>query len=240
VRKGANEGREADERGEVMAMRTMGRTHEPASTTSEPSRADAAAGARPETWRCFVAVALASEQVRAGLRLAVDELREVAGRAGMRVSWTRPEGWHVTLEFLGEVATPALDDIGERLVQALAGYSSARVEVGGVCTLPPRRPPRVIAVTLEDAGMLGGLAQAAAAALEPCGFEVPPRPFVPHLTLGRVRRPGHWRPLARKVESMGERSFGSFVVERVGLYRSEPNRDGSRYTVIKDVELRAA
>lgn len=224
----------------MTAMRTMGRAHEPATTTSKGGRADVAAGARPETWRCFVAVALQSEQVCAGLRLAVDELREVADGAGTRVSWTRPEGWHVTLEFLGEVATSALADIGERLAQALAGYSAARVEVGGVCTLPPRRPPRVIAVTLHDAGMLGRLAQATVAALEPCGFEVPTRAFVPHLTLGRVRRPGRWRPLASKVESMGERFFGGFVVERVGLYRSEPNRDGSRYTVIKDVELRAA
>jgi len=218
----------------------MGRTHDRRSATSEGSRAGVSADVRPETWRCFVAVALESEQVRAGLRLAVDELREVAGEAGMRVSWTRPEGWHVTLEFLGEVATSGLADIGERLLQALAGYQAARVEVGGVCTLPPRRPPRVIAVTLHDAGMLGRLAQATAAALEPCGFEAPTRAFVPHLTLGRVRRPGRWRPLASKVESMGERSFGGFVVERVGLYRSEPNRDGSRYTVIKDLELRAA
>ncbi|MGH3783890.1 MAG: 2'-5' RNA ligase family protein [Pseudonocardiaceae bacterium] len=52
--------------------------------------------------RLFVALTPPDEVVEA-LRVCTHELRECAPE----LRWTRPEQWHVTLAFLGEVGSPS-------------------------------------------------------------------------------------------------------------------------------------
>ena len=64
--------------------------------------------------RCFVGIQ-AGVLLSEGFRSALDDLRESAERSGWRVSWTQPEGWHVTLKFLGEVDVHARQQFGHHL-----------------------------------------------------------------------------------------------------------------------------
>jgi len=72
-----------------------------------------------ETLRCFVAVQ-AGVLITEGLRVALRDLRESAEKSGWRVSWTQPEGWHVTLKFLGDVDADRVAEVASR--SGYAGY----------------------------------------------------------------------------------------------------------------------
>lgn len=185
--------------------------------------------------RSFVAAEL-SPEVRA--RLAGLQ-RELAGLP-LRVSWVRPEGIHLTLKFLGEVAPDRRAAIESSLRPAGLAIPPFTLKAEGLGTFPEQGPPRVIWVGLGgDTGAAGALQRSIERALEPMGFAPEPRPFRPHLTLGRVKgsRGGDdWRPALRRAGGVGA---GRFEVREYALFESRLGPGGAAYTVLARFPLAA-
>jgi 2'-5' RNA ligase len=156
------------------------------------------------------------------------------------------EALHVTLCFLGARPLAAVDAIGEtvravcRAVAASAGGGPGAADPGGAGALPgalalgdplwlPRRRPHALSVAVADGdGALGALQGALAVALADGGwFSAEQRPFLPHVTVARVRRGGDPRALARRPLEGPVRA--SFAGAGVTLYRSHLGGGGARY-----------
>jgi 2'-5' RNA ligase len=182
-----------------------------------------------ERVRLFVALEL-PEDVREAI---VEWRRRAVGNVrGLRL--VAPESLHVTLCFLGWRFVSEIDAI----VAACAGVPSQpgpRLLVADAIWLPPRRPG-VLAVKLDDVdGALGGVQRAFSDALESAGFYTPEkRPFLPHVTVGRVRRGAR----IRAVDLPAPRRIG-FDGASVALFRSRPMTGGSRYEALLEVALAA-
>jgi RNA 2',3'-cyclic 3'-phosphodiesterase len=152
---------------------------------------------------------------RAPLVRGSDELRAVAY-----------EALHVTLCFLGAKPETAIAPLAE-LVQACAAGA------GGVAGLAlgepvwlPRRRPRVLAVALEDRhGQLAALQARLVERLAEGGWHDPEtRPFLPHVTVARVR--DRAAPPVRALAAPPALVFdGAAVV----LYRSRLSPAGARH-----------
>ena len=72
---------------------------------------------------------------------------------------------------------------------------------------------------------------------EKLGFAAERRPFVPHLTLGRVKGPtGLARALA-EMEKEQAASFGKMIVERVTLFESRLGPERAEYIVLREFPL---
>jgi 2'-5' RNA ligase len=188
------------------------------------------AAARP--WRCFVAVPLPAE-LRAALGEWVAGVRRAAPQLETDWRWTDPEGWHITLAFLG--ATPAADvaAILERLSAGLAGRGAFTVAVGGFGAFPGRTRARVLWYGIQDPdGRLAEVAQLVRAATNKEGEA----PFRPHVTLARARtrdRHGIAVP-SLPVETL---PAGEVPVNSVFLMRSHLGRGTARYESIGEVPL---
>lgn len=183
--------------------------------------------------RLFVAADI-PDAVRGRLADCQERLRDLP----LPVRWTRPEGMHLTLFFLGETPAERLAGI-EAAVAGVAGASPGfRLEARGVGTFPERGRPRVIVFGI------GGEVEPAArlkrgldAALGALGFRPDERPFHPHLTLGRTKDgpAGDWKSaLAREREAEG----GSFEVDRLVLFESRLGPGGSQYLALREFPLR--
>jgi RNA 2',3'-cyclic 3'-phosphodiesterase len=134
---------------------------------------------------------------------------------------------HLTLAFLGERSE---DDAG----RAAAALPALARPVGGLSAaavrwLPPRRP-RVLAVELADFGVaLGALQRAVVAALvDAIGFEPEARPYLPHVTVARVRSGA--RAPRRALEPPALGTFGAVALT---LLRSRLSPQGARYEALE-------
>ncbi len=176
--------------------------------------------------RLFVALEL-PEEVRAALAASGAALaaRDRALRA------MRADSLHVTLCFLGERRDGEEEAIAG-VVRAVCG-PAPQLAVDAPLLLPPRRP-RVVAVRLAEAGeTLAGLQASLADSLVALGvYAREARPFLPHVTLARVRRGARALPLPDAIAHPA----GAFVAREVVLFRSRP---GSVYEPLARATLRA-
>lgn len=104
-----------------------------------------------------------------------------------RVAWTRPDGWHVTVAFLGEVE----DDPDGVVAAVRAGCRTTPVGELALATgeiAPLGRGAMALQVHDEPEGAVAGLGAEVQAALAAAGLPVTRRPVRAHLTLGRARR----------------------------------------------------
>jgi RNA 2',3'-cyclic 3'-phosphodiesterase len=195
-----------------------------------------------ETIRAFVAVELPA-RVLESLASLQDDLREQLGRAAGTVRWTRPEGLHITLQFLGDVPSAQVDAIGEALQTSIAGQRVAKLAISKVGAFPNENRPRILWVGLDgDIPVLSGVASAVADGLKSLGYS-PDKPFKPHITLGRVRehaRPDEVRAIAQALEVAQEEAHEyreEFTAGAVSLMKSKLGPGGSVYTRLEHAAI---
>ena len=188
---------------------------------------------RPEAKavRLFVAVDVPDE-VKTAVAEATRPWRDVVPGA----RWTRPEGWHVTLKFLGWTWPRLVEDVGRAVGAAAGGSGPFETSVTDVGALPSPRRARVLWVGLEDPGERFAQMVKQLDHLLATHFKVETRAFTPHLTLARVNPPQDVRavaagPLGSPVSSP------PFVVDRLVLYRSHLSPKGATYEPLAEAPL---
>jgi 2'-5' RNA ligase len=172
--------------------------------------------------RLFVAIDLPSDILEALARL-VNRLRPLA-----RISWTRPETWHLTTKFIGEWPDGRLAEM-EAALRGLAAPPPIPIEVRGLGFFPNARAPRVFWAGIEAPAALGQLARDTEQALAALGIERERRPYSPHLTLARVKEPVRLDGLHDAVAKLPSTEFGAFTAGRFCLYRSTLQPGGAVY-----------
>jgi len=132
---------------------------------------------------------------------------------------------HLTLAFLGDVDRAHVPAIEQAL--AAIAWKPATVRVGEPLFLPRHGGKRVLALALvAPAGALAELQADVSAALVAAGvYEPERRPWLPHVTVARFRRPGH--PFSLQNVNIGE--FGGV---RMVLYSSLLERAGAVHTPV--------
>lgn len=179
--------------------------------------------------RLFVALD-PPEAVRRRIAATVAALRRSAGHAAEDVRWTSAEGLHLTVQFLGAVPEERIPEIDGAVRAAAAASRALQLEVRGAGGFPNARRPRVVWVGIAgDVAPLAALAEELGRRLTPLGFPPEPRPFSPHLTVGRARdgrgAPGLGGALAEVTQAEG---IGWRAAELV-LFESHLEPGGARH-----------
>ena len=174
--------------------------------------------------RLFIALDI-PEDVRASLAALVAKLRA----AGSNARWTRIEGLHVTLKFIGEAPAESAENIKSALA-AIPPRAPIAIEFRGMGFFPNERRPRVLWAGVQAGPELGELASAVERALEPLGIARETRAFSPHLTVARFDETRGLDPLRAAVETAGTLEFGKTTAREFHLYQSVLKRGGAEYT----------
>jgi 2'-5' RNA ligase len=191
----------------------------------------------PEQIRSFIAIEL-SEEAKEGLARLRKELERDENKF---VKWVEPGGIHLTLKFLGNIAFKQVTEITKAIEKGAQGISPFHLEISGLGAFPNLKQIRVFWVAISgELDKLSRLQQSIDSALAALRFGKEERPFVPHLTLARIREGAS--PLDR-------RSFGELVdsiifedkydveVKAISLMRSQLTRAGPIYTCLSLVGL---
>jgi 2'-5' RNA ligase len=174
--------------------------------------------------RLFVAL-----ELTASAREALAAWAQSAPEGVRRVS---AENLHVTLAFLGPRAADDAGVVGA--VLARAARPVGELSAVGPLWLPPRRP-RVLAVELAPTVALAALRADLVARLhDALDWRDEGRAFMPHVTVGRVRRgavvPSHGA-------GMADLPMPAFTPPALTLYRTHTEPDGTRHEALARVEL---
>ncbi len=178
--------------------------------------------------RLFIGIPLEPAVVEQLARLVARLQRPADG-----LRWSRPETWHITLQFLGETSAEQLACTASKLrtlspapfsiqIEGLGFFDRAGVFFAGV-----RLNPELVA-----------LQRSVVAATSGCGFPQDDRPYHPHITLARTK--GHGASMRDLKPRVGRvPPFSSSATREFLLYESFLGPGGSRYEIRERFPLSA-
>ncbi len=188
--------------------------------------------------RSFVALLL-NEEAREAVAAEVERLRPLS-RA---VAWVPARNLHITLRFLGEQGEPALEQARGALQEAAAATTPFTLTLHGLGAFPGFERPRILWIGVAQGALETRELQATVErALERAGFAREPRPWHPHLTIGRVFDERRWRretslDLRQAVARAGSLPFASVPVAALSLMRSDLSPAGARHSELARMTL---
>lgn len=201
--------------------------------------------------RLFVAVEL-TDEARAAIVAQQNWVASAVRCADRALRLVRPEHLHLTLAFIG--------DVSEDHAAAIVGAMSSDIQqvpfeivFAGVRVFPPQGRPRVLwlDMTAGERETIE-LERRVALRLERTGVDLDPRPFQPHLTLGRwrdCRRSGRLERAEGRGGLRGDSpkldwppeihgaKVASMVVAAVTLFQSRLSSSGPTYTRLAGARL---
>ncbi len=191
-----------------------------------------------EPIRTFVAIELDDTHHRSLGELQRRFKHECAEGA---VRWVAPENIHLTLKFLGQVDAGKMPALLHAVSDACAGIAPFSLSIAGAGAFPNRQRPNVIWVgvagEVERAALLAQRVDERCAEL---GFARDERPFLPHLTLGRVKRFASLadrRAIGEMIANAQVGELGRLRVQRVSVMKSELRSGQRMYTRLAEIQL---
>ena len=188
----------------------------------------------PKSTRTFIGLPIPEAVVG---KLAL--LQEQLGRQVPGVRWSEPAGFHVTLNFLGDVIDTDLHAVCKAAVEVIRATPAFDVSVQGVGAFPNPSRPRVIWSGIDQGGdSLASLHHDLATAVAEVGYRSDEGRFNPHLTLGRFKNVRGAAPdLTTIVEANRGWIGGSFRAKEMIVYASNLGPDGPSYTALSRAPL---
>jgi RNA 2',3'-cyclic 3'-phosphodiesterase len=184
--------------------------------------------------RIFLALDI-SDAARAACSAHIDSLRQDV--RDVRVGWEREEKLHVTLKFLGDTTSNALEELQKRISDAASQHRRFQLCLSRPGVFPSKSRPRILWIGVDDpSGSIDPLHKDIDGICRHLGFESEAKRFHPHITIGRVR------------ELQGASEFAAvhlrtpiesvqFDVTEIVIYESKLQPTGSVYTAISRVRL---
>ena len=181
--------------------------------------------------RAFLALEI-PEDVKAKLALAREGIRDELPKA----RWTRPEGWHLTLKFLGEAERKVLADLSAELTPRIRGIGLVPVKLEKTGFFPSAERPRVAWVGGTAEGAEKSVAAVETAA-EISGFPRDRRPWSVHVTQARLKAQWSKAAVDRFLDWGEGLDLSAFVCREVVLFSSDLQPGGAVYTALERFSL---
>jgi RNA 2',3'-cyclic 3'-phosphodiesterase len=187
-----------------------------------------------EPLRVFCAVALPRD-LHDQLTTHINRIRDAVPDAS--ASWSRVGNIHLTLKFLGDISPPQVEKLSEAASRSVEDFAPFKIVLEQTGVFPAHGSPRVLWIGVNDLeGKLGELHASLEDETAKSGFQKEARPFHPHLTLARLRKPQQARTLASAYKAI-EFEPAEIAVSELLVIRSELSSEGSKYTIISRHDL---
>lgn len=159
---------------------------------------------------------------------------------GEFVRWASFEQMHLTIEFLGNVASLDVPNLKTALATVAARQRSFHLAAECLGAFSSVRNPRVIWAGLTgDVDRLMALQAEVRGSVLPWEREPEKRRYRPHLTLGRVRemKARELREVGIALEDTRAQCFGEWKVEEFALMQSKLSPHGAQHSVLATFPL---
>ena len=191
----------------------------------------------PDAQRLFIAVRLPPATANQ-LATTADQLARRASNNKVTVRWVEPVNYHITLAYLGWARPHAADAVHDVVEEICRDQAPFELRIGKLGGFADENAASVIWAGVEDgSGALQRMANAARSGVSKLGFAIESRPFVAHVTLGRLNPPS---AISELILPLREQMFSTSVIGSVELLDSNIKTGVYVYsTVMKKVLIGA-
>lgn len=187
----------------------------------------------PTVSRIFFAIDL-PEAVRGEVNDYMSALKKKSRTNAIR--WTKPENLHITLQFLPKAETSTIPNLVANVRKELEqAQAPQQIYLADIKLFPSPFRPRVIVLDVTPQSELSALAVAVGRGVLASDYEIDRRPYRGHLTLGRIKHT-HGVNL-QFLSAIPVPQFPAMPLNEIVLFRSQPQPDGTRYSVIDRISL---
>jgi RNA 2',3'-cyclic 3'-phosphodiesterase len=184
--------------------------------------------------RAFLAIDPPEDILQAMSRLQEKLKREINGR----ISWTRPQGQHLTLKFFGDISMDDIKNICSAVQNRIVSESKLNLKIEKMGVFPDARRPRVIWCGVTgDREKLSILQKQLDSAFAAIGFLPDDRPFRAHLTLARIKDSRDLTGMNEALTKYSAFTAGEFNCTELILFQSKLSPQGAVYTKLAEFVL---
>lgn len=153
------------------------------------------------------------------------------------IVWVKDNVQHLTLRFLGGTPEQKIPEIKEALKQVCQESSSFYLELDKLGVFGSRYAPDVLWLGFDEFYFYKQLFEKMEGKLADLGFEAAYGNFVPHITLGRIKRIIDKQKFWKIIESHKPNFSQAISIRELTLYQSILTNDGPIYKVLAKENL---
>jgi 2'-5' RNA ligase len=160
--------------------------------------------------------------------------REISGR----LSWTRPQGQHLTLKYFGDISKEAVKNICAAVQMRVVTEQKLNLKIEKLGVFPDARRPRVLWCGVTgDAERLVNLQKKLDSDFAAIGFPAEDRSFKAHLTLARIKDSRDITGMNEALKKHDSFTAGEFTADELYLLQSNLSPQGAVYTKLAEFAL---
>ncbi|MBU1370260.1 MAG: RNA 2',3'-cyclic phosphodiesterase [Bacteroidetes bacterium] len=177
--------------------------------------------------RLFIAIHVSPEPVLLNLlEMLKTEL------SNERINWVKPANMHLTLKFLGSVAEAQIPVINDAVRECISGFEPLALQFDKTGIFGSRYEPRVLWLGPDKISpQLHSLANNLLDAMDTLGFIRDRQNFVPHLTLGRIKKLTDKQHFQQVIGNIPQKTYIQTRVDELILFESILHKEGPQYLV---------
>jgi 2'-5' RNA ligase len=184
--------------------------------------------------RAFLAIDPPEDILQAMCRLQEKLKRDIVGR----ISWTKPQGQHLTLKFFGDISTEDVKNICSAVQNRVTSEQSLNLKIEKLGVFPDARRPRVLWCGIfGDVEKLSVLQKQLDSDFAGIGFPGEDRSFQAHLTLGRIKDSHGLIGISEALTKYSAFAAGEFNCKELILFQSKLSPQGAIYTKLAEFAL---
>jgi RNA 2',3'-cyclic 3'-phosphodiesterase len=153
------------------------------------------------------------------------------------IVWVKPDFQHLTLRFLGPTPDNHIDQLLNTMSQVAQESERFNLELNKLGVFGSKYAPTVLWYGFNDFSKFKDLFLKLEPLLNSMGFDPNYGNFVPHLTIGRIKKIENKRKFTEIVTQNQPIFSQEIPVQEIQLIRSKLSSDGPKYTVLERFPL---
>lgn len=153
------------------------------------------------------------------------------------INWVEDDLCHLTLRFIGKTTSAHVKPIAESLKNIASYTPELDLEINKLGVFGSHYAPKVLWLGISNTPELQQLYNSIDEALRQLKFQLPEENYVPHITLGRIKKIDNKNRFWQMFEELQPSFHQKFHISHISLIRSQLEKEGPIYTTLYDFPL---
>jgi len=183
--------------------------------------------------RSFIAIDIPKE-IKNKIAKIQMELQQILPK----VSWVNPPNIHLTLKFLGDVASNRIPSITGAIRHTVQNQVPFNMKLSSISAFKNFSYPTILWIGIStDPAPIVKLAKNLNSSLNCFGFPQESRKFIPHLTIARIRNNISLTKFASHFDAYNNINHTPVSVKQISLIKSKITSEGAIYKKLQTIQF---